>query len=122
MRRSSSGSGWPGKPTSSPNDASMILKVSSQQAAARRQKYVTPGGATTWVSTYIGTNKMELLAQGKNTEGPGAGAGQPMAYLVEQEAGSTVDPHYHQVDQFQIFVNGSGMIGTHPLEGVTVHY
>lgn len=97
----------------------MLLTATREQAAARRQKYVTPGGATTFVSTYLGTNKMELLAQGKSAA---ANADDPMAYLVEQAPGSTVDPHYHQVDQFQIFVGGGGQIGTHPLEGVTVHY
>jgi hypothetical protein len=101
----------------------MVLMASREQAAARRQKYVTPGGATTFVSTYLGTNKMELLAQGTTQEeAAAAAAGQPMAYLVEQAPGDTVDPHYHQVDQFQLFVGGSGHIGTHPLEGVTVHY
>ena len=97
----------------------MVLKIAREQATARRQKYVTPGGATTFVSTYIGTNKMELLAQAKTTVAAPAG---PMAYLVEQAPGSVVDPHYHQVDQFQIFVGGAGHIGIHPLEGVTVHY
>lgn len=97
----------------------MILTATREQAAARRQKYVTPGGALTFVSTYIGTNKMELLAQGKSPEDA---AGGPMAYLVEQAPDATVDPHYHQVDQFQLFVGGSGHIGTHPLEAVTVHY
>lgn len=98
----------------------MKLQVSREQAAARRGKYVTPGGAVTFVSTYIGTNKMLLLAQGEGAAQPPAG--EPMAYLVEQAPGSTVDPHFHEVDQFQIFVGGSGQIGTHPLEGVTVHY
>lgn len=101
----------------------MILEVTGEQAAARRQQYTTPGGAPTYVNTYMGTNKMELLAQGRTeTPGTSAGAEYPMAYLVEQGAGSTVDPHYHAVDQFQLFVGGEGRIGTHALEGVTVHY
>lgn len=101
----------------------MILLASKEQAALRRLGYVTPSGAQTYVSTYIGTNAMELVAQGKpkpavvdrtNTA--------PMAYLVEQVPDSVVHPHYHQVDQFQIFTCGSGHIGTHALDGVTVHY
>lgn len=101
----------------------MIYKVSRAEAAARRSQYVTPGGATTHVSTYIGTNKMEGLAQGRTVEQLAADAvGQPMVYLVEQAAGATVDPHYHEVEQFQLFVGGSGHIGTHVLDGLTVHY
>lgn len=101
----------------------MIVKASRQQAAARRQKYVTPGGATTYVSTLVGTNKMELLAQGRTApDGSPSGPSGPMAYLVEQDPGAVVDPHYHAVPQFQVFVGGSGRIGTHALEGVTVHY
>lgn len=101
----------------------MIYHSSRAEAAARRHEYVTPGGATTFVSTYIGTNKMEGLAQGKTVEQLAAGAvGQPMAYLVEQSPGHTVDAHYHEVEQFQLFVGGGGHIGTHVLDGLTVHY
>lgn len=96
-----------------------IVRATCAQALARRQSYVTPGGAQTWVSTYIGTNKMELLARGG--AGPTA-AGGPMAYLVEQATGSTVAPHFHEVEQFQLFIGGGGRIGTHPLAAVTVHY
>jgi hypothetical protein len=101
----------------------MILNVSREQAALRRQRYLTPSGAETFVSTYMGTNAMELaaLSQPKNSIADRATTA-PMAYLVEQSAGSTVEPHFHQVDQFQIFMGGSGHIGAHALTGVTVHY
>lgn len=100
-----------------------MMQASLAQAQARRQRYVTPGGALTHVSTYLGTNKMELLAQGKTAEQIRAElADQPMAYLVEQAAGAVVDPHFHEVDQFQLFTQGSGRIGTHRVDGVTVHY
>ncbi len=99
----------------------MILTATPEQAAARRQRYVTPSGALTHVSTFIGTNKMELAAQGQMAA-PEAGADLPMAYLVEQAPGHTVHAHYHQVDQFQLFTGGSGRIGTHALEGMVLHY
>lgn len=107
----------------SQHSAAMIFKVSKEQAALRRQAYLTPGGAQTHVSTYIGTNAMELAAQGKpQNHVADRTSTSPMAYLVEQSANSTVEPHFHQVDQFQIFIGGSGHIGTHSLDGVTVHY
>jgi len=103
--------------------APMILKVSKEQADLRRQRYVTPSGAETYVSTYMGSNAMELAAMGKPKSSMADRATTaPMAYLVEQSAGSTVEPHFHQVDQFQVFTGGSGHIGTHALKGVTVHY
>jgi hypothetical protein len=100
-----------------------MMQASLEQALARRQRYVTPGGALTHVSTYIGTNKMELLAQGKTAEQVALElADKPMAYLVEQAPDALVDPHFHEVDQFQLFIAGGGRIGTHKLEGVAVHY
>ena len=100
-----------------------MMQASLEQALARRQRYVTPGGALTHVSTYIGTNKMELLAQGKTAEQVALElADKPMAYLVEQAPEAMVDPHFHEVDQFQLFIAGGGRIGTHKLEGVAVHY
>jgi hypothetical protein len=96
----------------------MPLTATREQALGRRQMYRTPSDTLTHVSTYIGTNRMELLAQGREAQ---AGAG-PMAYLVEQAANSTVEPHFHQVEQFQLFIGGSGRIGTHLLAGVTLHY
>jgi hypothetical protein len=66
---------------------------------------------------------MELLAQGQSPEqAASALAGQAMAYLVEQAPGAVVAPHFHEVDQFQLFIGGSGRIGTHRLDGVAVHY
>jgi hypothetical protein len=101
----------------------MPVKVSLDQASARRGRYVTPGGAVAHISTYIGTNKMELLAQGRTTaDGSPAGPSGPMAYLVDQSPGATVDPHFHEVRQFQLFIGGDGRVGTHALEGVVVHY
>lgn len=101
----------------------MPVQVSRDQATARRGRYVTPGGAVTHISTYVGTNKMELLAQGRTSaQASPAGPSGPMAYLVDQSPGATVDPHYHQVRQFQLFVGGSGRLGTHALEGLVVHY
>jgi hypothetical protein len=52
----------------------MIQSATLAQAAARRQKFLTPGGALTFVSTYIGTNKMELLAAGRSPDDIAAGA------------------------------------------------
>jgi hypothetical protein len=45
-----------------------------------------------------------------------------MLYLVEQDAGTIIPTHFHQVTQFQVAVAGRGKIGERLLEPVTVHY
>ena len=47
----------------------------------------------------------------------------PQAYLVEHlDAGSRIYPHFHDIDQFQVFMGGEGSIGKHEACAVTVHY
>ena len=47
---------------------------------------------------------------------------QPQAYLVEQPENSTVSAHFHDTNQFQIFVHGGGRFGKKPVEGMIIHY
>jgi hypothetical protein len=46
----------------------------------------------------------------------------PTVFLVEQPANTTLVPHFHRQNQFQLFVDGGGKLGSHPVETVTVHY
>lgn len=46
----------------------------------------------------------------------------PQAYLVEQDAGFLLRPHFHQRHQFQVFIAGEGALGAHRLSPGTVHY
>jgi hypothetical protein len=49
--------------------------------------------------------------------------GIPQLLLVEQPVpGSTILPHYHSTDQFQIFLDGSGKLGKHDINPVSIHY
>jgi hypothetical protein len=45
-----------------------------------------------------------------------------MAFLVEQDAGAVVGAHYHQADQFQVIVAGSGRVGHHDVATGAVHF
>ena len=47
---------------------------------------------------------------------------EPQAFLVEQEFGARVEPHFHYVDQFQVIVSGSGVLGRHPVSPIHVHF
>jgi len=46
----------------------------------------------------------------------------PQAFLIQQEAGATVHPHFHFVDQFQVVAAGSGLLGRHALAPLSVHF
>lgn len=97
----------------------MIIAASRDQAAATRTDYTSPAGARATVDTYIGVNR--ALAGAGHPVAQAAGT-YPMAYLVAQAPGSTLQAHFHQADQFQVFVGGSGRIGTHPVRPLTVHF
>jgi len=46
----------------------------------------------------------------------------PCGHLVRQKAEDTVTPHFHEADQYQVFVAGSGRIGGHEVRTGSVHY
>jgi hypothetical protein len=46
----------------------------------------------------------------------------PQVFLVHQLSNGATPPHYHEVDQFQVFVNGSGKIGREDIAGTMLHY
>ncbi|MSO64374.1 MAG: hypothetical protein EXQ85_00985 [Alphaproteobacteria bacterium] len=46
----------------------------------------------------------------------------PQAYLVEQPARSLVPAHYHDTNQFQVFVSGGAVFGKRPIGAVRVHF
>jgi len=46
----------------------------------------------------------------------------PQAYMIENSPSMTIASHFHDVDQFQIFVKGVGSIGQSPVQPFSVHY
>jgi len=46
----------------------------------------------------------------------------PQAYLVMQPPHSLTRPHFHQTNQFQVFVNGGGAVGKLRVDPLTVQY
>ena len=103
----------------------MIVSATRAEAARSRRHYVNPHGMHADVETYMGVNKALL---GEIVDGQPAPAASPArgpspnAYLVCQEPGAVLHPHFHQADQFQVFVAGTGRIGTHAVAAVTVHW
>jgi len=68
---------------------------------------------------YIGT------APKPGTPGYGqdvAGEDVPQAYLVKQPPNSVTRPHFHQTNQFQVFVGGGGTVGKLRVDPLTIQY
>jgi hypothetical protein len=54
---------------------------------------------------------------------PGTVDNSPQAFLVERPyAGARINPHFHDVDQFQVVVKGDGNIGKKEVKPVTFQY
>ncbi|MGY1812065.1 hypothetical protein [Blastococcus sp. SYSU D00820] len=47
--------------------------------------------------------------------------GRPQAYLVQQES-PELRPHFHEVDQFQVVIGGTGTLGRQPVGRGVLHY
>jgi hypothetical protein len=46
----------------------------------------------------------------------------PTVFLAEQPPNCELLPHFHRQNQFQLFVHGSGSLGPHRVDPVTIHY
>jgi hypothetical protein len=96
-------------------DQSMILTADSSVAFATSRRKTANG----WNTAFIGKNRNTL----REGEAPPPDEGlYPMAFLVEKDAGAVVHPHFHQADQYQVVVQGSGRLGLHDIASVAVHY
>ena len=96
--------------------------VSAEAAASRRYSIDLPNGVRNHVTSYMGVTSAEARARGIVASGSTPIPAGPVAYLVEQPPGTTLAGHYHQVDQFQVFVAGEGAFGSSHLAGIHVHY
>ncbi len=105
-----------------------MLGVTQAEASSSRFSRVTADGKIVWRTEYIGpppSRRTEQLVDAKPPEYADpkpSEVREPQAFLVEQEAGATVAPHFHYVDQFQVIVSGDGILGRHPVSPLTVHF
>jgi hypothetical protein len=100
-------------------DRLMPIAASSDAVRVNRRRGSAADGVTFWHTLYIGTTRYNM-APGEPDPAPDALF--PMAFLVEQDPGSTANSHFHQQDQFQVVVGGQAMLGTHAVGPVTVHF
>jgi hypothetical protein len=86
----------------------MTEVVTACSASENRRHHTLANGAG-----YFRTNYMVSSADSPRS---------PMCYLIEQDPDCVISAHYHQVNQFQVFVGGSGALGKRNLEPLIVHY
>jgi len=90
----------------------MVQAVAGEAALKGRRVIKSRGtGEEHWRTDFLGR-------QGNG----GAILNEPQAFLVEMHAGESILPHFHEVDQFQVFVAGSGGLGRQAAGLVAVHY
>lgn len=81
----------------------MVLVAHAEKALLNRY---SPHSNANSRTQFIGEDRHRVAGQ------PDPTALFPIAYLVEQGPHTTLRPHFHVADQFQVFVTGEGRIGT----------
>jgi hypothetical protein len=92
----------------------MVQAIASEQALKGRRAVKSRGtGEEHWRTDFLGKQ-----GDGEVKEH------QPQAFLIEMSANEVIVPHFHAVDQFQVFVAGSGSLGRNKeaAQPLSVHY
>ena len=96
-----------------------MLLVTSATEAAGRQRQVHVNGRDYTLSAYVGA----APERGHYVSGNEANDnGLPQGFLVDQPPGAVTPAHFHEPNQFQVFVDGSGRVGAAPAPPLTVQY
>ena len=96
-----------------------MLIATSTAEARQKQRTVHVNGRDYTLSEYVGAAPV----RGKYVEGNEVNDnGLPQGFLVEQPPGSVTLPHFHETNQFQVFVDGTGSMGKHSAKPLTVQY
>ena len=96
-----------------------MLIVTSRADAAARSRQVHVNGRDYTIDEYIGS------APKKGIYVPGNEAnddGRPQGFLVHQPPNAVTPAHFHEPNQFQVFVGGNGRMGAAPASPLTVQY
>jgi hypothetical protein len=96
------------------------MQTANSQVVAATRKAIVANGVSAYLTTFFGTN---FAMRGPDLPlPPGPEVVYPMAFLVEQSAGSTVQAHFHAANQFQVVVAGRGVLGRHEVAPISLHY
>ena len=96
-----------------------MLHVTSAAEAAARQRTVHVHGRDYTLSAYIGAapTRGHYVAGNEVNDN-----GLPQGFLVDQPPNAVTPAHFHEPNQFQVFVDGNGRMGAHPAAPLTVQY
>ncbi len=86
------------------------------EATQTKKRIRTADGLEAEVSRYFGVTAADSAAN------PGLGVLFPVAYRVDQGPGTVSHPHFHQANQFQVFVEGAGFFGKQPVRAVRAQF
>jgi hypothetical protein len=96
-----------------------MLLVSSEAAAMQRSCQVHVNGRDYTLAEYVGAApKNGIYVHGNEINDNGL----PQGFLVIQPPGAVTPAHFHDHNQFQVFVEGNGRIGAHPASPLTIQY
>jgi hypothetical protein len=93
--------------------------VTSAAAAMQRSRQVHVNGRDYTLAEYVGAAPTKgIYVDGNEANDNGL----PQGFLVIQPPGAVTPAHFHDPNQFQVFVEGDGRIGAHPVAPLTVQY
>jgi hypothetical protein len=96
-----------------------MLIATSTTEAKQKQRQVHVNGRDYIISEYVGSApKRGNYVEGNEVNDNGL----PQGFLVEQPPGAVTLPHFHETNQFQVFVDGIGSMGKHTAQPLTVQY
>ncbi len=96
-----------------------MLLVTPTSEAMKRQRQVHVNGRDYILSEYVGAAPLRGHYQAGNEVNDN---GMPQGFLVHQPAGAVTPAHFHEPNQFQVFVGGKGRIGAFAAVPLTVQY
>jgi hypothetical protein len=96
-----------------------MLIVTSRDEAKSRSRQVHVNGRDYTIDEYVGS----APKRGHYVAGNEANDdGRPQGFLVHQPPNAVTPAHFHEPNQFQVFVGGKGRMGAHPAAPLTVQY
>ena len=96
-----------------------MLHITTAAEAAARQRQVHVNGRDYTLAEYIGAAPVRgHYVAGNETNDNGL----PQGFLVHQPPNAVTPAHFHEPNQFQVFVDGTGRMGAHPASPLTVQY
>lgn len=96
-----------------------MLHATATSEAEKSERQVHVNGHDYVLREYVGA----MPLRGRYVEGNEENDnGLPQGFLVYQPPGSVTPPHFHETNQFQVFVDGSGSMGKHAASPLTVQY